>query len=72
MKKSPHTLRVDEILPVCSHILTSGGIREMDAKDRLRINKLCESMSENALRVLAFYAIHRLYPMMTIQILKIQ
>ena len=45
---------VDEILPVCSHILTSGGIREMDAKDRLRINKLCESMSENALRVLGF------------------
>ena len=45
---------VDEILPVCSHILTSGGIREMDAKDRLRINQLCESMSENALRVLGF------------------
>ncbi|MCB6364807.1 cation-translocating P-type ATPase [Intestinibacillus massiliensis] len=45
---------VDEMLPLCSHILTAGGVRPMTDRDRGNIAKLCLSMSENALRVLGF------------------
>ena len=45
---------VDEMLPLCTHILTAKGIRPMTEADRTNIAKLCLSMSENALRVLGF------------------
>lgn len=45
---------VEEMLPLCSRILTSHGIREMTEADRKRILDLCLNMSEEALRVLGF------------------
>lgn len=45
---------VDEMLPLCTHILTAKGIRPMTEADRTNIAKLCFNMSENALRVLGF------------------
>ena len=45
---------VDEILPLCTHIFTEQGIRLILQEDRENILKLCNKMSENALRVLGF------------------
>jgi Ca2+-transporting ATPase len=45
---------VDEILPLCTQILTSSGIREITDKDINNIQKLCLDMSKDALRVLGF------------------
>lgn len=45
---------VDEMLPFCTHILTSGGVRPITQADKRKITNLCLSMSENALRVLGF------------------
>ncbi len=45
---------VDEMLPLCSHILTAQGERPMTKEDMDRINSLCLSMSQEALRVLGF------------------
>ncbi len=45
---------VDEMLPLCTHILTSEGVRPVTETDRANIMKLCLSMSEDALRVLGF------------------
>lgn len=45
---------VDEMLPLCTHILTAKGIRPLTESDRTNIAKLCLAMSENALRVLGF------------------
>lgn len=45
---------VDEMLPLCTHILTSNGVRPITEADRTNITKLCLSMSQNALRVLGF------------------
>lgn len=45
---------VDEMLPLCTHILTEEGTRVITEKDRNHIAALCHSMSENALRVLGF------------------
>ncbi len=45
---------VDEMLPLCTHILTAQGIRPITEEDRTNIAKLCLKMSENALRVLGF------------------
>lgn len=43
---------VDEMLPLCSHMLTSRGVRPMTKADRDNIAELCHGMSEEALRVL--------------------
>lgn len=43
---------VDEMLPICTHILTSSGVRPITETDKNNILKLCLSMSESALRVL--------------------
>ena len=40
---------VDEMLPLCTHILTSEGVRPVTETDRANIMKLCLSMSEDAL-----------------------
>ena len=45
---------VDEMLFLCTHILTSSGVRPITVADKEHITKLCLSMSENALRVLGF------------------
>ncbi len=45
---------VDEMLPLCTSILTSDGIRPISQADKENITKLCLYMSENALRVLGF------------------
>ncbi len=45
---------VDEMLPLCTHILTSKGVRPITESDKKNIASLCLSMSENALRVLGF------------------
>ncbi len=45
---------VDEMLPLCTHILTADGVRPITAADKENIAKLCLNMSENALRVLGF------------------
>lgn len=45
---------VEEMLPLCSRILTSRGVREMTQTDRKQILDLCLNMSEEALRVLGF------------------
>lgn len=45
---------VDEMLPLCSHILTSKGVRPITEADKANVSKLCLNMSENALRVLGF------------------
>lgn len=45
---------VDEMLPLCSHLLTSKGIRPLTETDKSHILELCNQMSESALRVLGF------------------
>ena len=45
---------VDEMLSLCTHILTSKGVRPITESDKANITKLCLAMSENALRVLGF------------------
>ena len=45
---------VDEMLPLCTHLLTEHGARPMTKQDREEIMRLCLTMSENALRVLGF------------------
>ena len=45
---------VDEMLPLCTHILTSEGIRPMTEQDRSNILNYCMKLSEQALRVLGF------------------
>lgn len=45
---------VDEMLPLCTHILTSKGVRPITEADKTNILNLCLHMSENALRVLGF------------------
>ena len=45
---------VDEMLPLCSRILTAQGVRPITAADRQHILSLCQTMSAQALRVLGF------------------
>ncbi len=45
---------VDEMLHLCSHILTEQGVREITDIDKRNILSLCHQMSEKALRVLGF------------------
>ena len=45
---------VDEMLPLCTHFLTSTGVCEMTEVDRRKILELCNNMSKDALRVLGF------------------
>ena len=45
---------VDEMLPLCTNLLTEDGVREMTDADRRRILELCNNMSRNALRVLGY------------------
>lgn len=45
---------VEELLPLCSDILTDQGIRPITDTDRKQILNLCMKMSEEALRVLGF------------------
>lgn len=45
---------VDEMLPLCTHIQTDEGVREMTEQDREQILKTCLNLSEQALRVLGF------------------
>lgn len=45
---------VDEMLPLCTHILTSHGIRMITDEDKSQIRDLCSKMSAEALRVLGF------------------
>lgn len=44
----------DELLPLCTHILTAEGIRPMTAADKEKITAVCTLMLEKALRVLGF------------------
>ncbi len=45
---------VDEMLPLCTHVLTNNGVKEMTEADRDKILRLCNRMSGDALRVLGF------------------
>ena len=45
---------VDEMLPLCTHILTAEGIRPITDEDKNNISELCLTMSENAMRLLGF------------------
>lgn len=45
---------VDEMLPLCTQILTAKGIRPITEADQANIAKLCLGMSQKALRVLGF------------------
>lgn len=45
---------VDEMLPLCTKIMTAQGVRPITQADRMNISRLCSSMSEKALRVLGF------------------
>ena len=45
---------VDEMLPLCSHILTAQGVRPITESDKENILALCHKMSQQALRVLGF------------------
>lgn len=45
---------VDEMLPLCTHILTAKGVRSITEADKINIANLCLTMSKNALRVLGF------------------
>ena len=45
---------VDEMLPLCTNIMTSQGVRKITEDDIRRIKKVCVSMSEYALRILGF------------------
>lgn len=44
----------DELLPLCTHILTAQGVRPITENDNRQIAETCLSMSEKALRVLGF------------------
>ena len=45
---------VDEMIPLCTKILTAKGIRDLTEKDKQNIQNLCLEMSSKALRVLGF------------------
>ena len=45
---------MDELLPLCTHMLTAAGVRPMTETDQRQILSLCNQMSEQALRVLGF------------------
>ncbi len=45
---------VDEMLPLCTRILTSKGERDITEEDKEQIRSLCLNMSARALRVLGF------------------
>lgn len=45
---------VDEMLPLCTQILTEDGVRPITEEDRSQIRKVCLDMSGKALRVLGF------------------
>lgn len=45
---------VDEMLPLCTHILTAQGVRTITNKDKEAILALATKMSQQALRVLGF------------------
>lgn len=45
---------VDEMLPLCTKILTEQGVRDITEEDKANIINLCRKMSEDALRVLGF------------------
>lgn len=45
---------VDEMLPLCTHILTAQGVRTITNKDKESILALATKMSQQALRVLGF------------------
>ena len=45
---------VDEMLPLCTKYRTASGVRAMTDADREQILKVCNGMSEEALRVLGF------------------
>lgn len=45
---------VDELLPVCSKILTAGGERPLTDGDREAIKRISDAMAASALRVLSF------------------
>ena len=45
---------VDEMLPLCTQILTARGVRPITEKDKSEIRALCLKMSGEALRVLGF------------------
>ena len=45
---------IDELLPLCTNILDSNGIRKITDKDCELIHSICSSMSSKALRVLGF------------------
>lgn len=45
---------VEEMLPLCSKILTEQGVRTMTEDDRKQILSLCRQMSQEALRVLGY------------------
>ena len=49
---------VDEMLPLCSSMLTETGVRPITEKDRENINRICFAMSRDALRVLGFAMRH--------------
>jgi Ca2+-transporting ATPase len=45
---------VDEMLPLCNHILTPTGVKILTDVDKEKIKDLCEQMSQKAWRVLGF------------------
>jgi Ca2+-transporting ATPase len=45
---------VDEMLPLCTHVLTAQGVRPMTETDKANVLRICLGMSEHALRVLGF------------------
>ena len=45
---------VDEMLPLCNHIMTDNGVRPITTNDKKRILNLMQNMSNEALRVLGF------------------
>ncbi|AQM58942.1 cation-translocating P-type ATPase [Clostridium baratii] len=45
---------VDEMLPLCTKIVTNKGIRDITEKDKENILNLCLKMSSDALRILGF------------------
>lgn len=44
----------DVIIELCSHVLSTSGARFITLEDRMNINRVCSSMSDQALRVLGF------------------
>ena len=49
---------VDEMLPLCTQLMTADGPRPMTESDRESILQLCYDMSAQALRVLGLSLIH--------------